>query len=132
MLKELETFTDEKFDEIRHGVIASLKEPNKTLGDQFAEDWTEVFNHTRRWKRRDWIVEQLNKLNKQDILAFFRKVFFEEKKCIELHQYSQTTLEDSIKQREEREKKEGNIKVHTCIESLKRSCDLLVDHYSIM
>ena len=130
--KELKEMTAEKFEEIRSGVLTTLKEPKKNLYELFYEDWAEIKQHQYKFGRSELMIPEVEKLTKEDIIAFYEEYFINNPRCFELHQYSHALKEDSIKQREERQKNEKGFIYYPSANALKRSCELFVDYTSLI
>ncbi len=107
-LSELKEMTAEKFEEIRSGVLTTLKEPKKNLYEQFYEDWTEIKQHQYKFGRNDLLIPDVEKLTKEDIIAFFEEY------------------------REERQKNEKGFIYYPSASGFKRSCELFVDYTSLI
>ena len=130
--KELKEMTAEKFEEIRSGVLTTLKDPKKNLYELFYEDWAEIKQHQYKFGRSELMIPEVEKLTKEDIIAFYEEYFINNPRCFELHQYSHALKEDSIKQREERQKNEKGFIYYPSANALKRSCELFVDYTSLI
>lgn len=132
MREELKDMTPEKFAEIQAGVIAGLKEPNKTLSDQYSDDWTEIKNHQYKFDRKPQVIAQVEKLTKEDVIEYFEGLFYKNPRILELHLYSQASKAESVKLREKRQETEGNIVMYSSLAEFRRSAELHADKQSFL
>lgn len=132
MRDELKEMSGEKFAEIQAGVIAGLKEPNKTLSDQYADDWTEVKSHQYKFDRKAKLIAQVEGLTKTDIMEYFEELFYKNPRILELHLYSQESKEENIKLRQKRQETEGNLVLVSSLAEFRRSAELHADRQSTL
>ena len=130
MHKEIQEMASDKFEEIRSGVLANLKEPNKTLSEQQSEDLNEIRTHQYKFDRRKELYNLVEKVTKDDILKLYEHHFISKPRSFELHLYSQATLAQSEEHRLARQEKKEPIVIYTGAQQFKNSCELYVDTYS--
>jgi insulysin len=132
MREELKQMPAEKFAEIQAGVIAGLKEPNKTLSDQYSEDWAEIKSHQYKFDRKVRLISQVEQLTKDVIVDYFENLFYKNPQIMELHFYSQESKEESIRLREKRQETEGNLILYSSLAEFRRSAELHADKQSFL
>lgn len=101
-LKKIEEMTEEKFNEIKKGCIASALEKDKNLLEKFSNDWYEICDHDYIFDRKQVKAKALEELKKEEVVELYKRVFLENVQALEVHQYTPEKKEEGVKFRQER------------------------------
>lgn len=131
-LKEkVEKLSDEDFNKYVDGVRVGLQQKDLSIYEESTRYWEEIGNHSYLFDRKEKKLEETYKLKKEEAIALFDRIFYKEKKLVELHVLSPNHIEENGKLKEERLTTDKEVKEIRSMESFKRSLPAYPDHYSI-
>ena len=129
---EFKNMTEEKFDSLKSGIIASLQQEFQSMYTQVGFMNSKVYDQTFEFQDREQSVQELRQFTFYQFLEYVERVFFEEQRVLELHMCSRKVFAQNKEVLEGHvlvEKEFGMLPcdVYENVYSLKRDHDLCVD-----
>jgi insulysin len=123
--------SDEEFEKVKAGCIAKATEEFKNLASKMYTDLSEVMDHSYQFNRKELKKELLEKLTKEELAEFYEKVFYSEKRCLEIHQYAPSKKEEGVSLRNKRLEEDDNLTLCDSNNDFKSRQSFFVDNCSI-
>ena len=118
--------TQERFESLRQGVLAGLRQDFTSLAAQHVHFFGEIERHKYRFDRRAVSIAQLEALGKEDLVAHFQQMFFGCRGVLEMHLVPSTRLDENQRHVDSRGQRSPNefealpVRRLNCPEELKR------------
>ena len=129
---KLVEMTEEKFEQIRAGCLSHVTQGYQNWSEKYADDMYEVMDHTYMFDRRKRKEQLFKGLTKEGVVEFYQKIFFDEARVLELHQYSMGRREEGERIRERRLREEPDLIYCDSDASFKAQQGFFVDKLAII
>ena len=90
LIKELD---DDTFEDFKHSIIVQYQQPFNNLTEESQYYYDKIFQHTYDFDMAFKAPEAIRKITKQDLINLYEKLFFEEKRILEIHYANINTFE---------------------------------------
>jgi len=111
MLNKLD---DDVVSESKENLAMLLIRPNINLKESSEQVWQEIINGSHEFNRKFELFDELKNIQKEDMIKFFRHVFYENVHKLSIQLFSQNNVEDAVKLILE---KQENYKLNSSIKS---------------
>ncbi|EAR82571.1 insulysin, insulin-degrading enzyme (macronuclear) [Tetrahymena thermophila SB210] len=125
----LEELTSEQFEKIRAAVEVDIREKDFSIKKQTERYFEYIVQHHYTFDLKEKMIEELKKIKLADLVQAFKKIFFTNKRCSQLHLVSPKHVEQNALYMKVTQPYSGFENI-TNPESIKFKCSLHPDYYT--
>ena len=132
---QIKDLSDEKFEELKEGVLTPLRQDFSSLYSQSLFFFGEIEKHSYNFEKKRLEINEISKLEKADLVRHFERIFFEEQRILEVHLLSENLRELNQTQLDTRGDRRTDVfcglesTLYTCPKALQKDQSLYKDTY---
>lgn len=121
---------EEDFQKYKDSVLNNILQKDLNLSQEADKHWGEIITQQMMFDRKEREKESLSKITREEFIQFALKLFWDEKRILEIHSVCQKHHEENKSIKEERKTNNGNIKFLESLKSFKNTMEWYPDFYS--
>jgi insulysin len=94
--KRVNEITEQKFEELKKGAIATFKEKFLSLKDQSIFNFDKIETHSYHFTKKDDAIKEIEDFSKEDLIKHFERIFFAKRKILEFHFVNKESRESNF------------------------------------
>ena len=128
--EELNQVDKESFKEIIDGLISERKQKFSNIFSKANFHVSEISQHTYKFNKKEEEIEELEKLKLEDCVKLFDKIFYIDRKRLEVHLCNQDSCSQNLQEIKQRIEEKKDMKIVENIGLLKSRMSLYPDHFA--
>ena len=130
MEQQLDKITQEEFEKIKASCLSNYERKELSQKEVTASHWKFLDRRSYRFNWKEIMANKTKEMTLDQVKAFFKKIFREERKVIEVHLICKSKLEKSRQLREERLAKNDKLRVTNDPKEFRKKTGLFSDPWS--